>query len=432
LKAIEPLDVVPARQRNIETDRSGTAAVLRIPASPSELHFELALWARSLESFCSIGRNALKGTAPDRSENRNYRNEFYITHLVLLRCAELIEELLRGSSNFENDTAAGVREFRATILPLISSSKAFTRLKTVSFSEWKGWSEIVAQRIASTEIYSGFDLEFETVGRSYLPERFLKFLESPELSAEDRGDLERFLPFLGGILRSLDIVRQMLEADLPLKSTLAIFAFIYEVVQEVTFLSNERLAHRDDETSEIFAMFDGAIYTITIESRKVYSHELGSLIDTRSATAVYAHVEAAYGLLNDNIRHLLTGFLRLAEPGVPAAEVFPQFNDLVERSIQLRKDLWSILSAVRSAESDLENGLRPLQEYVAEFLKSSIRFLFYKDQETFERFCNEILAASNGQDSGAIVHRFSAYVETLFNEVGMRAVLANHPFDPHA
>jgi hypothetical protein len=431
LKAVEPLDVVSARQQNIQTDRSRTAAESRIPASPSDLHFELALWARSLDSFCTVGRVALN-TASERSENRNYRNEFYITHLVLLRCAELIEELTKSSTLLEKDAAAGVREFRATVLPLISTSKAFTRLKTVSFFEWKGWSEIVAQRISSTVIYDGFDQEFETIGRSYLPERFLTFLESPGLSAEDRGDLERFLPYLGGILRSLETVRKMLDADLPLKSTLAIFAFIYEVVQEVTFLSNERLAHRDDETSDIFAMFDGATYTLTIESRKVYSHELGSLIDTRSATAVYAHVEAAYGLLNDNIRHLLAGFLRLADPDVSAVEIFPQFNEMLERSIKLRKDLWSILSAVRSAESDLANGLSPLQECVAEFLKSSIRFLYYKDQETFERFCNEILVAADGKDSGAIVHRFSAYVETLFNEVGLRAVLANHSFEPNA
>jgi hypothetical protein len=27
-----------------------------------------------------------------------------------------------------------------------------------------------------------------------------------------------------------------------------------------------------------------------------------------------------------------------------------------------------------------------------------------------------------------VLHRFSAYIETLFNQVCMRVVLANHPF----
>jgi hypothetical protein len=42
----------------------------------------------------------------------------------------------------------------------------------------------------------------------------------------------------------------------------------------------------------------------------------------------------------------------------------------------------------------------------------------------------EEMGAARGEDELApVLHRFAAYLEALSNQVGMRAVLANHPFD---
>jgi hypothetical protein len=56
--------------------------------------------------------------------------------------------------------------------------------------------------------------------------------------------------------------------------------------------------------------------------------------------------------------------------------------------------------------------------------------LFYKDLETVERFIEEVLNTQNNSELVSILHRFGAYLETLFGQVNMRVVLADHPFVP--
>jgi len=55
--------------------------------------------------------------------------------------------------------------------------------------------------------------------------------------------------------------------------------------------------------------------------------------------------------------------------------------------------------------------------------------LFYKDTETVERFIEEVLVTTDKKDLVPILHRFGAYIETLFGQVNMRTVLAKHPFN---
>jgi hypothetical protein len=62
------------------------------------------------------------------------------------------------------------------------------------------------------------------------------------------------------------------------------------------------------------------------------------------------------------------------------------------------------------------------------FMHEPANFLFFKDRETLERFTEEVFATSENKDLVPILHRFGAYLETLFGLVNMRTVLASHPF----
>jgi hypothetical protein len=53
----------------------------------------------------------------------------------------------------------------------------------------------------------------------------------------------------------------------------------------------------------------------------------------------------------------------------------------------------------------------------------------FKDWESCERFMEEIGAARDAAELVPVLHRFCAYLEALSNQVSMRAVLANQPFD---
>jgi hypothetical protein len=58
-----------------------------------------------------------------------------------------------------------------------------------------------------------------------------------------------------------------------------------------------------------------------------------------------------------------------------------------------------------------------------------MRHLMYKDLESFERFVAEISAARGAAELGPVLHRFATYLDALFNQISMRVVLADYPFD---
>jgi len=393
----------------------------------SDQEFELGLWLRSLEAFCSIGRLAFPQN-PKHAATHDFKNECRITHAVLLRTSELAFDVERQDSGTFDQRA--IRSASATIKTLLTLNSALLRSNSLAFDEWQAWSRLAADRIRKTDVYQFFEADFRQSGASFLPKRLTDLLESDRLSASERRDLTAFLPSFGGILRSLEIIGRMLRNDEPMKQTLAIFAFIYEAANELISDINVRLDRFDDETSELFGMLDAASYTISIEIKKAFSYELSSVIGLRSASSIFARIESAYGVLNDNIQQLSAGFARLAEPGINAIDIFPVFHQKLDQSLELRSRLWEILCIVRQLESDSSaEGLVGLRVELKKFLTEPVSFLFYKDRETFERFCTEIAITSEITEAGPVLHRFSAYLETLFGQICIRAVLSNHPFD---
>jgi hypothetical protein len=142
-------------------------------------------------------------------------------------------------------------------------------------------------------------------------------------------------------------------------------------------------------------------------------------------------METAYSLLNDSFQQILTGFARLIDPSTEVTALFPSFGVKLQRSLLLRQDLWKLLKAVQKAEKDPEERpILELQKRLSEFLEESVHFLFYKDKESIERFTEEIFVTRDKKDLSGILHRFGTYLETLFGQVNMRAVLVDLPFEP--
>ncbi len=126
----------------------------------------------------------------------------------------------------------------------------------------------------------------------------------------------------------------------------------------------------------------------------------------------------------------MISFAKLIEPNVEPTEIFPNFQSKLEQSLSLRQALWEILQAVKKAEQNPETyPLDSLHTQLIDFLGLTLQFLFYKDMETVERFIEEVLITTSQKDLVPILHRFGAYLETLFGQVNMRVVLAKHPFE---
>ncbi|MEP6788570.1 MAG: hypothetical protein ABJB40_09070, partial [Acidobacteriota bacterium] len=149
----------------------------------------------------------------------------------------------------------------------------------------------------------------------------------------------------------------------------------------------------------------------------------------RPSPSIYARMETAHSLLNEGFQQMLAGFARSLDPQTDVFQLFPNFHIKLEQSLVLRQELWSVVNAVQAAEKNPENKqIQTLHKSLREFMNGTVRYLFYKDTETVERFVEEILATKQNKDLVSILHRFGAYLETLFGQVNLRAVLAKHPF----
>ncbi len=432
---------------NFEADQF--APVLPAPVA-DELAFEIGLWLSGLESFLSVRNHSLVDENSQKAVSRDWTGEFRLTQATLLLCSRLTFQLgrtLRDKEKMADEidldfevesfepqsfdaAAAEVQKLSHHLRTCVLLGEALLRAAPLNFGEWTAWSNLLSEKLKSSPAFDKFVLAAERQGASFLPEALRRMLDIEPLSLGLQTDLRLILPHFGKILKWLSVIDKMLKQDEPLKPSLLIFSGIYEQIQEMMSCVNRRLLRFSDEDGALFGALDGAAYTASIELRKVYQHELAGLNDIRQTPLIYAKVETAYSLLNDSFQQTLLTFAQLIEPDIEPTALFPNFQSKLKQSIVLRQNLWQAFQSVKKAEQNPEKAqLEILQRELNDFLTTTLHFLFYKDMETVERFIEEVLVTADKKDLVPILHRFGAYLETLFGQVNMRAILAGHPLE---
>ena len=414
--------------------------------------FELGLWLSGLESFLKVGNHSFTDENRARTLARDWTKEFRLTHSTLLLCSKLNFQLGKAaeSRNLKQTGGREIGDLENLNLPAkelkidadeiyrlsqalkdsILLNESLLRAAPLRFDEWIAWSNFLADRFKSVQIFHRFIKFAEKTGEDFLPEKLKNLLASKPVSPVLEADLRLILPRLGKILKWLGAIEEMLKNDEPLKNSLLIFSRVYEQIQEMTNYINNRLLRCANEEDKLFGALDGAAYTASIELRKVYNHELAGLAELRATPSIYARIETAHSLLTHSFQQTLVGFAQLIEPEIEAGELFPNFQIKFRQSMVLRQNLSDILKSVQKAEQDSNTErLQKLREELIDFSNRTLHFLFYKDIETVERFIEEVLVTTDKKDLVPILHRFGAYLETLFGQVNMRTVLAKHPFN---
>lgn len=396
-----------------------------------ELLFELGVWLCGLKSFLASSGRSFNEATPGGQERIK---ELRLVHSVLTICSRLnfrLRRIVTQSADVLSETETDELEAFAPVLrDAILICESVSRSGTLTPAEWRACSANISEKLARSSFVQRSIDRAERSDESNLPSKLRVLFKNRPIAHADEGGLFLVLPRFAMILRSLEIVSRMLRNDEPLKPALVIFSRIQELTQELIEHINNRLSRFPNEEAELFGSLDGASYTASLELKKVFNQELTGLVGVRPAPSVFARVETAYSLLNDSFQYILTGFAKIADPAVTAFELFPNFQIKLDKSLILREHLWRILKSVEAAEQDPGKPLvEKLNAELTDFLDTPITFLFYKDQETVERFCEEILATTDKKDLVPILHRFGAYLETLFGQVNMRSVLAEYPFD---
>ena len=402
----------------------------------SESAFELGLWLSGLESFLNVQNQLFIVEKREKIAQRNWMKEFRLTHSTLLLCSRLtfqIAHAIRQDKTNEDIfgiSAQEIQKLSRTIKESVLLSEGLLRAEPLRFNEWAAWSNALNAKLNSTDAFGKFIKFAEKTGETFYPQMLQDLLDTREIPAVLRADLNLILPRIAKILKWLNIVREMIQKDKPLKPAILIYAKVYEQIRELTGYINNRLLRHPDKESEFFGTLDGAAYVASIELRKVYQSELLGLSDIRPVPLVRAKIEASHGLLNDSFQQTLVSFAQLVAPEISAEEIFPEYQVKREQSIMLRQDLWQMMNEVQIAEQNPETyPLDELKKRLSDFTASTMKYLIYKDWETVERFVEELVRTDEKKDLVPLLHRFGAYLETLFGQINMRGVLAGHPFE---
>jgi hypothetical protein len=425
------LESVAVKENVMTTKRSSSMQ----HAASDEL-FQLGAWIAGLESFLSgsgltLGDRGAVPTFDDRIR------ELRIARGALQRCSRLAFRLMMSNEAADDlsgtdITVSEIHELAASLRDPLLLAESLNRSERLNLSEWQAWSTVLLDKFAEAPVFAKLIALTENGGEDTLPVA-LRSLIALSRSSETRAEYEAILPRFARILRLLNIIGTMLKADEPLKPALIIFSKVSEQTQELISYLNHRIERSGGDDSDLIGALDGASYTASIELKKVVNQELSGITSIRPATTVYARTESAHALLTESFQHILTGFARQFDPHIDAFALFPAFGEKLERSLKLRDELYTILSLVQTAEKTPDKrNTTALNNALMKYVDEALGFLYYKDTETFERFVEEILVTRQKKDLVPILHRFGAYLETLFAQVNMRAVLEKHPFSQSA
>jgi hypothetical protein len=390
---------------------------------------ELGLWLSGLESF-------LGTTAHPFADKLNVHMQDWSAELRLALAGMQVSLAILSQPGLSTTDNAGGGSLSRNDRDMLGEvlrdgvvlGEALLNAGPVDWAGWSSWSRMVVANLHQLSAFERVASFSENAVDDAVPSALWDLVKGKSVAFSDRLDLINVVRGFARILKRLSIVEKMLRSDAPPKPALLIFARLHEDTQELVNYINHRLSRFPDEDAELFRTLDTASYTASIELRKVFDQELAGLPTVRSAATVYARIETAYSILRDAIQQILVGIACMISPDVRPADIFPQLKQKVEQSIFLRKELAAMLKAVRSAEQDAASK-DLTTERLREFVEGPVQSLFYKDRESVERFVEEVLRTPDRKDLVPILHRFGAYLETIFGHVCNRTVLADHPFN---
>lgn len=411
------------------------------------------MWLRALRSFFNVANHPLTDAERAGIGERSFKCETGVARDALVRCLHLLSTLTRGNAppglTGEGD-AAPVHDPTAhapVVLGLVDAqdslgdlgevfkdvcrlSDALLESSSVGFVAWLSLGSVLERELRRSEAAGLILTAGRAAGNAELHAHLITLAHG--LTPEDLGEdlLEIFQAF-SRLLVLLRFVEVSLKGDGQLKRLLPIFTLMYEETRGLLdFIEGRalRVEGVDHGASEIL---DGTAYAVRMELRKAYEHELTGLCSLRQPPQLFAKVENATGLLRDCYQQSVVALAQNFEPALDGGMLFGSFTTKLEQSLELRRELWSLVLLVARASADgQELPATRVLEAISAFGKGGQRYLMYKDWETLERFAEEIDSARDAGELSRTLHRFEAYLETLFGQVNMRAVLADHPFDP--
>ncbi|HEX3558221.1 MAG TPA: hypothetical protein VHU19_03400 [Pyrinomonadaceae bacterium] len=416
---------------------------------------ELAVWLCAVRSYFNHANHPLTEAERANIQTRNFKPETRIVRDALMRCLHLLggverDEIPPGTHGEADEAEDGLSSStgRAGVAGLMGAKdslgdladalrdacklcEAMLESPSVGVGGWSGLGRVFERELRRSDAAALIVAAGEARGApgSLEPLDALAHRLKPDELGDDMAVI------FDGFARLLELLRFVegsLVGDAQLKRLLPVFALVHEETRALLDFIEGRALRVEDVEPSARELLDGTAYAIRMELRKLFEHELVGVCALRQTPQVYSKLETANGLLRDCYRQSVVALARSFDPTLDGRQLFPSFQTKLEQSLTLRSELWGLIKMVRRAEAESEK-FEPslLLGQLSEFREGSQRYLMYKDWEPLERFWEEVEAARALPDLSQTLHRFVAFLETLFGQVNMRAVLNEHPFDPN-
>jgi hypothetical protein len=417
---------------------------------------ELAVWLRALQSFFNQANYPFAVAERAEISSRNFICETHIVRDALLRCLQLLGSVERGepprvspdagdeadaarSSSFARDNLPGLADVKDSLGELSETLKDVCKLgeallesSSVGYGGWSGLGRVLERELRRSEVASIITTPVSAGGPPISQDSLVALARriAPEELGEDISEVFDAFARLLGLLRFIEI---SLAGDAQLKRMLPLFTLIYEETRVLLDFIEGRALRIEGLERGTLELLDGTAYAIRMELRKAFEYELGGFCSLRQPPQLFAKVESACGLLRDCYQQSVVALAQCFDPAMDGGQLFPSFQTKLAQSLMLRRDLWALINLVRRASAEGDSfELSLLLEHFSAFSEGSQRFLMYKDWEPFEHFVEEIESARAPGEPSQALHRFEAFLETLFGQINMRAVLAEYPFDANS
>jgi len=389
---------------------------------------EFALWLRALQSFFNTANHPL--SADERAEiaTRNFKCETRVIHDTLLRCLHLLGSFEQGEQTQGlSDAKNSLGELSDMLRDTFRLSGALLEAPSVSNSGWAGLGSVIERELKRSDAAAQIVKAGQDADAAHVPAPLVALAKGlgPDELGEDM--LAIFLRF-ARLLALLRFIESSLRGDAKLKRLLAVFALVNEETRALLDFIEGRALRVEGLEKSGREILDGTAYAIRMELRKAFEHELVGFCSIRQPPQIYARAENACGLLRDCYQQSVVALAQSHDPALAGERLFDSFETKLEQSLALRRDLWRLIQLVRTASAESLTTAQ-LLEGINDFHEGSIRHLMYKDWEPLERFVEEVESARTPAELAQTLHRFEAFLETLFGQVNMRAVLNGHPFD---
>jgi hypothetical protein len=418
-----------------------------------QLILGLGIRLQSLYSFFNLRNHPLADAEAAKDSPRDFLNETRIARALLLHNARLSNSLARGGNYLEDgidDIAILSGAISAQSNSLLGSINNIDNSLIALAESFVDMSQVISTMLNASSIDRRTYMSMGKIITSMLdhskavrmligsvnqhvtsnlqpPLVQLSYSVKPETLAS--GLLHIFV----GIARCLNYLRLIeddLRSDRPLKESLSLFTLVHEEARSLLSFVESQLTKIEGIEESVFNALDGMVYAISMELRKVFKYELLSLSSLRNASQLYAKVENSHGLLRDCFQQSTLALAHVFNPDIDGTEIFSVFQTRLEQSVTLCKDLWFLKQLVKKEEKDEgRRSVASLIEKLRAFRDGSMRYLMYKDWEAYERFVEELATARGETEIKPQLHRLGCYLETLFGQIRMRAVLANYPLE---